>query len=106
MISGAGYWFASLAHTVRWPVSLSTVRIWDFASGAAVCVLHGHQNRVFRVQFDYFKIISSSQVCLYRAVPVLTACLPRVIWGEQDDTIIVWDFSAPSRPALASATSI
>jgi F-box and WD-40 domain protein 1/11 len=39
------------------------VRVWDFETGHQMFVLNGHTNRVFRVQFDFFKIITSSQVC-------------------------------------------
>lgn len=49
-----------------------TIRVWDFSTGAPLCVLDGHTNRVFRVQFDSRKIISSSQ----------------------DDDIRIWDFEA------------
>ena len=48
-----------------------TVRIWNFVTGVLLHVLTAHSNRVFRVQFDALRIISSSQ----------------------DDTIIIWDFS-------------
>ena len=48
-----------------------TVRIWDFVTGAQLHSLTAHSNRVFRVQFDALRIISSSQ----------------------DDTMIIWDFS-------------
>ena len=53
----------SLIHT-------STIRVWDWKTGQEVVVLHGHESRVFRVDFDAGKIISSSQ----------------------DDTIRIWNF--------------
>jgi WD40 repeat protein len=49
-----------------------SVRIWDARTGQPVCRLQGHVNRVFRVQFDSLRIVSSSQ----------------------DDTMIIWDFSS------------
>lgn len=48
-----------------------TVRVWDFHNGSNIVILYGHTSRVFRVQFDDTRIISSSQ----------------------DDTLRVWDFS-------------
>ncbi len=48
----------------------STIRVWDWKTGQEVVVLHGHESRVFRVDFDAGKIISSSQ----------------------DDTIRIWNF--------------
>lgn len=47
----------------------STVRVWDFHTGQLLQTLLGHSNRVFRVQFDHFKIISSSQVMSVSASP-------------------------------------
>jgi hypothetical protein len=46
------------------------VRIWDFVTGAHLHSLIAHANRVFQVQVDALRIISSSQ-----------------------DEMIVWDFS-------------
>ena len=39
-----------------------SVRVWDFHDGRILHTLFGHDNRVFRLQFDMFKIVSSSQV--------------------------------------------
>ena len=47
------------------------IQVWDFWTGSPLFVLEGHTNRVFRVQFDERKIVSSSQ----------------------DDKICVWDFT-------------
>ena len=59
-------------------VLYSTIRIWEFETGAPLQVLEGHENRVFRIQFDLFRIVSSSQ----------------------DDTIRIWNFDQESIPAL------
>ena len=60
-----------------------TVRVWDLHTGECVQELAGHENRVFRVQFDAFKIVSSSQ----------------------DDTIRVWDFADDVNAKFARACS-
>lgn len=59
------------------PSPSSTIRIWNFETGEQMHTLYGHTNRVFRVQFDRFKIISSSQ----------------------DDRILIWDFYEHGRKA-------
>jgi WD40 repeat protein len=53
--------------------------VWNLKTGEVVQTLTGHESRVFRIQFDSFKIVTSSQ----------------------DDTIRLWDFAAHV-PALAT----
>ena len=47
-----------------------TIRVWNWRTGEEVLRLIGHESRVFRIDFDAKKIISSSQ----------------------DDTIRIWNF--------------
>jgi WD40 repeat protein len=51
----------------------NAIIVWAFMTGHQLFTLTGHSNRVFRVQFDLYKIVSSSQ----------------------DDSIRVWDMAGP-----------
>ena len=67
-----------------------TIRIWDFKTGEELAKLTGHDNRVFRVQFDDFKIVSSAQLLGFYLGPtaaVMQWAAPLGKFSERVDSI-------------------